>query len=217
MNIEKFDFSIDIMQALLWQHSDALNLQSILQQKQDWTNSNYTDFWTNWYNDVFNLDTANEFGLQVWAIVLGITLSPTSEGDSQGKPIFGFGAIHKNFRHGVFSSVRGTVFNLSTDQKRLVLKLRYRQLTSRGSVPEINQMLAELFVSGAWVLDPGDMTFVTYVFPRALDTATRFILDTYDLLPRPAGVGVQYRIDAKVDWGFGIYHKNFSNGIFGAH
>ena len=73
--IQLFDFSVDLLRAILWQYNDATRLQSLLQQKQDWYNEQQTEFWSSWYRDVFNLDTANDFGLAVWSIILEVPLT----------------------------------------------------------------------------------------------------------------------------------------------
>ena len=90
MKIESYDFSVNLMRALLWQYNDAENLQSVLQQKQDWYTINQTEFWQDWYDNVFNLLTANQFGLNVWAIILGLPLNVTLA-PSDGLDIFCFG------------------------------------------------------------------------------------------------------------------------------
>lgn len=214
--IQEFDYSVDLMQSLLWQYNDAERLQKLLELKQEWYNENQTAFWSNWYNDVFNLETANDFGLSVWSIILNIPLAATIAPDAPGKPIFGFGAFHKNFNNGAFASTGSGAIGLSTEQKRLVLKLRYFQLVSRGTIPEINEFLRTLWDNegNVYVLDPGDMTFAIYVFTFTPSSQIQFILEKFDLLPRPAGVGVKYIIVTKNTFGFGQYHANFNNGNF---
>lgn len=215
MKIQQFDFSVNLLQALLWQYNDALKLQSILQSKQDWYNVNQAAFWDNWLRDVFDLRTANEFGLAVWAEILGITLAPVAK-PSDRVIGFGFGSFNKNFNHGNFITVSGSNVSLTLSEKRLVLRLRYFQLTSRATVPEINFILKTLFSSltKAWVLDPLDMSNLIYVFENSLSSNILKVLDTYDLLPRPAGVGVKIRISTNSAFGFGQFNQNFTNGNF---
>jgi hypothetical protein len=62
--------TIDLEKALDWQRSKAPILKALIKKKQEWYQANFCDFWNNWTVDVFNLDTANEFGLSVWAIIL---------------------------------------------------------------------------------------------------------------------------------------------------
>lgn len=89
--IQEFDFSVDLLRALLWRHDDAEHLQSILTQKNQWYLENETEFWDNWFTDVFNLQTANDFGCSVWALILGVPLN-LIVASNQG-PQFGYGAL----------------------------------------------------------------------------------------------------------------------------
>lgn len=212
--IQAFDFSVDLLRALLWQHNDATRLESLLRQKQEWYDVNQAAFWQDWTRDVFDLRTANDFGLAVWAIILDISLAVASQGDDPDKPIWGFDQYRENFNNGNFASISSS--QLSTEQKRLVLRLRYFQLVTRGTVPEVNTFFAYLFgpLGLAYVNDGYDMT-ARYVFNFPLSSALEMVLTNYDLLPRPAGVKVDYVVIGDADgWGFGRYHENFTNGNF---
>lgn len=215
--IEKFDFSVDLLKSLLWQHDNAEGLKTLIQKKQEWYQVNQSEFWEDWFKNVFDLDTANDFGLSVWARILNIPLQVRIESD-RDRPAFGFGVEHLNFNNGSFVQGEDGDIPLDIEQSRLVLKLRYFQLISRGAVPEINEWLVQLFgdQGDVFVTDPGDMTFATYFFTFEPDSQLRFILEKYDLLPRPAGVGVRYQVQVKPSWGFGVNHLNFNNGNFGA-
>lgn len=212
--IQSFDFSVDLLRALLWQYNDAARLESLLRQKQGWYNANQEAFWNDWVRDVFDLRTANDFGLAVWSIILNLPLAVTSDGDPADKPIWGFGPYREGFNQGNFATLSSSL--LSTEQKRVALRLRYFQLVTRGTVPEVNAFFAELFADqgGAYVVDGYDMT-ARYVFEFPLSSALEMVLTEYDLLPRPAGVKIDYAIIGDADgWGFGRYHENFSNGNF---
>lgn len=214
--VQQFDFNVDLLKALLWEHDNAEGLKIIAQRKQDWYNLNQRDFWESWQRDVFNIDTATEFGLAVWARILNVALGVEVE-DTRTIPAFGFGTNHLNFNNGNFARFSGTQA-LTVSQQRLVIKLRYFQLTSNGTVPEINEFLSVLFEAQGlvFVVDSLDMTFATYFFTFVPNSQLRFILEKYDLLPRPAGVGVQWQVQIKPSWGFGTNHLNFNNGNFGA-
>lgn len=214
--VQEFDFSVDLLKALLWQHENAERLQSLLTKKQEWYDANLTAFWSDWYRDVFDLDTANAFGLSVWARILDVSLF-IETANTVATPHFGFGANHLNFNNGNFAQQAGQQ-GLDVEQARLVLKLRYLQLISRGSVTEINEWLFELFgqQGKVFVVDSLDMTFATYFFSFEPDSRLRFILEEYDLLPRPAAVGVRYQVQVRDSFGFGTNHLNFENGNFGA-
>ena len=214
---QELDFSVDVLRALLWQYNDAENLQALLQSKQDWYTENQSEFWTNWIVDVFDLRTANNFGLTVWSIILGVPLSITLAPDYLDKQVFGFAPFGMNFDNGNFGSKSSSDITLSLEQKRLVLRLRYYQLVSRGTIPQTNQFLASLFADegSVYALDLLDMRIV-YVFNFSLPSSLQFVLDNYDILPRPAGVGTEYRVTTRLNFGFGPYYQNYDNGNFGA-
>lgn len=212
--VQAVDFSVDLLQAILWQYNDATRLQYLLNQKQAWYDETQTAFWEDWVRDVFDLVTANEFGLSVWGVILGIPLSIGQPGTG-ARHVFGFGVYNQNFNNGNFGRDSAGVAALTLEQKRLVLRLRYYQLVSDGSVPHTNMVLQRLFGAG-YVLDNVADMEVTYVFPTALPASVRTVLQSFDLLPRPAGVKLNILIDPGSVFGFDPFYQNFNNGAFGA-
>lgn len=194
--IADFDSSVDLVRALLWQHDNAKALRSLIESKQDWYNINQATFWTNWYRDVFNIDTANDFGLAVWGRILNVGLGLQVD-STIGIPHFGFGIYHRNFNNGNFARATSGEQALSTEQKRLIIRLRYYQLISRGTVVEINEAMVRIFgdFGQVFVRDPLDMSKITYVFKFTPSSRVRLILDRMNLLPRPSGIGSEYVIE----------------------
>lgn len=211
--IQEFDFSVDLLRNILWQYNEATSLQSIISQKQEWYIRNHTDFWNNWMVDVFDLDTANDFGCSVWAIILNIPLAVAPD-PQPGKVAFGFGHLRKNFNNGNFApSEYG--YSLTTEQKRLVLKLRYFQLITRGAAPEVNAFLSYLFGPGYVYMADGLNMQIKYVFSVPPPAQLQLVFDNFDLLPRCAGVGVKtVVVNPNAAWGFGRFRNNFNNGNF---
>lgn len=216
MKIQAFDFSVNLLQAILWQYNDAVRLQSLLEDKSLWYETEHSEFWADWFVDVFDLRTANDFGLVVWAIILNVPLTITS-GENENVDLWGFGEFRRNFNRGNFAP-SSTGIRLTTEQKRLVLQLRYFQLVTRGAVPEVNKFLAYVFkdMGRVYMLDGLDMT-ITYVFQFAPPPILLYVLENYDVLPRPAGVGVNYVVAVRDSFGFGAFHRNFNRGTFGSN
>ena len=214
--IQDIDYNVDLLKAILWQYEEAGALKTIIQKKQDWVNRVHSDFWSEWYRDVFNIDTANKFGLAVWGRILNISLG-VDEPPQPGKISFGFGSNHTNFNNGNFGVLSASSQQLTLDQQRLVIRMRYFQITCRPTVPEINEFLKYLFGSQgpAYVVDHLDMT-MTYVFGFAPSSELQYILDNYELLPRPSAVKVNWISVSRESFGFGPYNLNFNNGNFGA-
>lgn len=214
--VQEFDASVNLLAAILWQYEGSERLKALAVAKQAWTTENQTNFWLGWYRDVFNVDTATAFGLSIWGRILDVRLS--LEVQPQDKVNFGFGSFNKNFNApSNFGVTLSGNQSLTIDQQRIVIKLRYFQLTSRGTVSEINEFLSTLFGPGnAFVIDPYDMSFAIYQFNFTPDSQLRFILDEFDLLPRPAGIGVKWQIKMRPVFGFGQYNINFNRGTFGS-
>ena len=243
MKIQEFDYSVDILQSILWQYNEAVNLISLLSQKQAWYTVNQSNFWDNWFNDVFNLQTANFFGLSVWSYILDLPLLVPLNPEPNTKPIWGFNAYapsfptllnsYFNFGNGNFST-KGQAVILTLAEQRFILRLRYYQLISNGAtytnpnevalnpqtIPSINKFLNYLLstsdidpIGNITVLDGLDMT-MTYVFDFDVSDELRFVLTHFDLLPRPAAVGIKYIVLSETVFGFGIFNQNFGNGNF---
>jgi hypothetical protein len=214
--IQEFDYSINLLRSLLWQDNKSPKMAALLKQKQTWYDTNVSTFWTDWVTDVFDIRTANEFGLAVWAIILGVPTSvilpPTNKAN------FGFGSFNKNFNNGNFGSASSSVAGLTIDQKRILLRLRYFKLICRPTVVEVNRIMKSLFgdQGSVYVLDANDMTYITYIFGFQPNSSLAFVLQNFDVLPRPAAVGVRYLIADRKTFGFGQYFENFNNGTFGA-
>lgn len=91
-------YNPDMTRALKWLQNNAPNIQSIVQQKANWYGRYNDQFWTQWQANVFDIRTANAFGLTVWCIILGLPLSAFNF-----QPItnaFAFGDQRGNFQDG---------------------------------------------------------------------------------------------------------------------
>lgn len=232
MRIESFNEPVDLLQAVLWQYGNATNLLSLLNQKQAWYDLNQTKFWTDWYNNVFNLSTSTPtlFGLSVWSIILNIPLYVPLDPEPDDKPLWGFNEVNPaypdyvgtflNFGNGTFST-RDQYIVLTIPEQQFLLRLKYFQLSNLGDITDINRFLNYLctnntigFTGNIYVLDNFDMSityvFTTLDFPPALINAMRDL----DVFPRPAGVGIRYILTGQPIFGFGYNYQNFGNGTF---
>lgn len=211
--IQQFDYDANVLQTLLWQYENSPNLKALIQAKQDVWDTDFTTFWEQFNTRIFNLATANDFGLSVWAIILGGPIVYNLPG--AGTEGWGFGQYRKNFTHGNFASNQGIVYTLSTETARVVLRLRYYQLTGTCTIPAINRMLADVFKAygPAYISDGNDMT-QRYVFGFSLPTDMQFAFSNFDILPRPSGVGSTYTVFVEPPWGFNVDATNFDHGNF---
>lgn len=182
---------INLKQCLLWQYNNAPALRALILQKQDWYKTHQEDFWNYWYNSVFNLDTADDFGLTVWGEIL-------------------------DFPRQV-KSADGSLHVLTTEQYRTVLKGQMLKFNMGVTAPEVNKWLSVVFGSQgkAYCLDNLDMTAIPFVFEQSPSDEILWLLANVDFLPRPAGVGYEVRLIGQDIFGFnGSGLQTFDNGVF---
>lgn len=217
-NIQSIDTHSDLLRAILWQYEGAENLKALAYYKSNHFERCTVEFWRNWYRDVFNIDTANDFGLSIWSRILDVPLGIDIPPSDKTKIGLGFGKKKANFRANFRRNADYTL-SLTAEQKRLIIRMRYFNLTQSPTVTAINEFLKRFFWnadSKVFVLDPLDMTYMYYVFNFNPDERLRVLLENFDLMPRPSGVGVKYRIVTKKSFGYGQYRKNFLSSNFGA-
>lgn len=229
MRIEPLDFSIDLMQVLQWMRNHAVNLQQTVENEQAWYDENHTQFWQDWVRDVFDLRTANAFGLAVWCIILDVPYFLQSVPPLE-QPVWGFNETppinnNVNFDNGNFAAPNYPKYVLTVEEQRIVLRLRYFDLITRGAIPEINAFLDLIFndpdgilQGGAWAIDNFDMTMM-YTFNCAISVNLYRVLTEYDIMPRPAAVGVRFIVTNDHVFGFNTdppsnRFVNFDNGCF---
>lgn len=159
---------IDLNGVFLWQYESAEKIKQIIKNKQAFLKENVEDFWNNWIRDVFNIDTANTFGLELWGRFLGIG-RPSYVDDDQ-------------------------TIDFTDEQYRTVIKGRLMLMISNGSVPSINRYLNYLFPDKpVFVIDYHNMS-ISIIFYYTPTPAEEAVIKMDGFLPRPAGVEVNYGI-----------------------
>ena len=148
------------------------------------------------YDLVFNVATAQGYGLDVWGRIVGVTriLTVTS-----GK-FFGFDEASNvsadPFGQSPFYSGIAATSNyaLSDDAFRTLIYAKALANITSGSVIGINAILMTLFAGrgNAWVTDPGNMT-ITYTFDFQLTAVEAAIVGQSGVLPRPSGVAATFK------------------------
>jgi hypothetical protein len=237
--IQEFNYSVNILKSILWQYDKSPNILSLLTQKQDWYTEFQTDFWASWFTDVFNLQTANLFGLSVWSIILNVPLYVPYDPEPDDKPIFGFNDnsdfptlqnTYLNFDNSNFSS-RGDTIILTEEEQRFLLRLRYYQLTTRGEVWDVNRFLNYLvntsnigFTGEMYALDGLNMSMRYIITDETFPQVLLDVLLKLDILPRPAGVLIDgVLVNWELTFGFNNNddfpllentYMNFENGNF---
>lgn len=158
----------------------------------DWT-SYFPNSWQDeFYNVVWNIETAQGFGLDIWGriVVIGRNIKVPATN------YFGFHVTNPqtwssfgqdSFYTGPASTA--TVTLTDSAYQVLILAKAYSNIASTDS-RSINQFLQKLFPGRgrAWVSDLGKMTMrIVFQFPLA--SWELAVLTNGGVLPRPAGVG----------------------------
>ena len=180
-------FSANFSDVILWQYDRSTNLKSLIADKQSFYDDNVDKFFSDWYNDVFNLDTANYFGLIVWALILGCTeyVELTSK---IGQKAIGFGPYHKNFHESNFA-LSNYIYNLPTESLRKVLKAQIYNFNSNGSLYDINRVLNVIYPEHhPYATYNKDTNVLTYHFPIPLSEEDMNIVAFSNMFPTPVGV-----------------------------
>jgi hypothetical protein len=139
---------------------------------------------------VFNVDSAQGYGLDVWGRIVGVSrvLKLPGTGD-----FFGFSESidAHSFNEAPFygGSALTDNFSLSDQAYRKLILAKALANICDGSIPAINQILINLFSAygNCYVTDGGDMT-MTYTFGATLSQVDFAIVSQSGVLPRPAGV-----------------------------
>jgi len=190
MKILNTDNKTDLLKSIFWQYDSAEKLKSLITQKQAYYDKALTAFWQNWYKNVFDLNTADTFGLNLWGFILNLPRQ--------------------------IKSKSGNVATLNDEQYRILLKGQFLKFKSGGTVPEINEYLKAAFgnLGEIYVLDNLDMSLTLFIGFEPPDWLL-WLLENIDFIPRPAGVELKFNIVPQNTLGFnGSGLETFNNGTF---
>lgn len=145
----------------------------------------------NFYDMMFNIATAQGYGLDVWGRIVGVSrLIPVSGGIKN----FGFaeaaGDAEGFGQAPFFTGVPLTSnYPLSDTPYRTLIYAKALANITDGSIPAVNQLLLNLFPGrgNCYVVDGGDMTMI-YTFEFGLTPVELSIVQNSGVLPTPAGV-----------------------------
>jgi len=151
------------------------------------------------YANVWDLETAIGFGLDIWGRILGV---PRTLELADGEYL-GFAQQSPtvlNFGFGIFYSGQGGLtsnYTMTDDEYRSALFAKAYANISDGSIKSINNILLTLFPGSgnSYVRSNGDMS-LTLAFEFTPTNIQAAILTQLDILPLPAGVAVSYQWSA---------------------
>ena len=193
VSIGNIDFKIDNSLCYLWQYDNANNLKSLMDNKAKFFEDNVEKFFLDYFSNIFNIKTANNFGLELWGVILGV---PRPQYTNENEEVVSF----------------------SDDMYRKLLLAKVLKFNINGSVAEINDYLGFIFDDPEKVVylkNNYDMT-VEVIFRYTPTLEDMAVIRSEDFLPLPTGVKVVYaQIDSNTIFGFnGSNLTGFDTGTF---
>lgn len=173
------------------------------------------------YNYVWNVATAQGFGLDIWGRIVGISraliipATPNYFGFSEaGASAFPF--AEAPFYDGTVAATQS--YLLSDDAYRQLIMVKALANISATVAPAINQLLQNMFVGRGrcYANDSGNMQ-MRYVFEFTLTPSEFAIMTQSGALPRPAGVAITLLNTSLPLFGFaeaGASASPFGEGVF---
>ncbi len=160
-----------------------------------------TDFDT-FYSFVWNVETAEGFGLDIWGRIVGIDRTVNVPADTPNPGMLAF---------------TPGVYTMTDDQYRTVILAKALGNISNINAPSLNQLLTNMFatIGRCYVLDMGGMT-MRLTFEFWLEPWQYVVILQYGAVPRPAGV-LMYIFQVDIDTIFGFYGTQlqpFNQGTF---
>ncbi|MFT8432552.1 DUF2612 domain-containing protein [Acetobacter orientalis] len=185
----------DVQKTVLSQYSCAPTLNALIEA---WNQTlDPTRLLETWFTNIWNLDTAQGYGLDVWGRIVGVERVLTLSTDS----FFGFAEPQdltlQPFNAAPWYSGTQTTSNyrLSDEAFRQLINAKALANITDGSMTSLNAILMTLFAGqgDVWVADSGTMT-LTYTFNFAPSAVQVSLIQSSGVLMRPAGVRVVYAI-----------------------
>lgn len=190
---------INIERTIISQYANSATIVTLIQNMDECIDPR-ADFDT-FYNYVWNVETAQGFGLDIWGRIVGVSRLLNVPGSTPNP--------------GGYSFTPGT-YELSDSQYRTVLLVKALANISDSTANSLNTLFSNLFATRGrcYALDTGSMT-MRLVFEFYLEPFEYVIINT--IAPRPAGVLLNIlQVDPAQTFGFqeAIQFQPFNQGTF---
>lgn len=182
---------------ILAQYAGSPKLRSIIETFN--TTMDTGKFLDDFYDVIWNIDTADTYGLDVWGKIvvvsrlLTVTLSEKFFGYDEATNSTPVIDDPEPFDQAPFytGEQQTSTVSLANDAYRKLIMLKAMANITDCTIPSMNRMLMYMFGSSgkAYVRNDGGMV-MTYVFEFELSTVELAIVQSSGALPSPAGVTV---------------------------
>jgi hypothetical protein len=181
----------DVWKTIISQYANSAILTQLIENLDEYVDQ--TANFDSLYDLIWNVDSAQGYGLDVWGRIVGVTrvltISSTKffgfEQQAPAVDTFGPGGTSP-FYVGVSATSN---FSLTDSAFRTLIFAKALANICDGSIPAINQILLNLFPGrgDCYVTDGQNMT-MTYTFKFALTPVEVAIVSSSGVLPKPVGV-----------------------------
>lgn len=193
LGISAIAISPNVNQTLISQYAQSPILTQLIANLSQYFDQSAN--WNNFYQYVWNIDTAQNWGLDFWGQVLGVSryLQIPTSADYLGLEGSGGTASGYPFGEGVFydgATATETYALLDADYRTLLYAKAFANIC-RTSIPVLNQLMRLLFpgLGDTYCLDTGNMT-MTYYLGWAATPIQLAIVEQSGAVPHPTGVAV---------------------------
>lgn len=180
---------IDFEKTIISQFANSPTICNLVRGMNEWIDP-AADIQT-FFDIVWNVDTAQGFGLDIWGKIVGVGRSIDIDIDTQ---CFGFytgsdGSMPFGMAPFWSGEKESTVWIASDTMYRRMILTKALANISRCTCSAVNRLISNLFAGrgACWVHDLGDMR-IKYYFIFSLLPHEKVIVDKLKILPRPAGV-----------------------------
>lgn len=209
----------NVEQTIISQYGTAPTLNQLIQNMNGYIDPS-ADL-DNFYNAVWNIETAIGFGLEILGKIVGVkrSLEVTASSETLGFKEAGDTNYQPFGQAPLYFKPQTNTYLLSDTAYRTLILVKALANISNCTAPSYNQLLQNLFAGRGrcYVADLGFMQ-MQYVFEFYMYPYEVAILTQSGAMPRPAGVKVTVlQVDVAGTFGFseaGIYQP-FGHGTFG--
>lgn len=204
----------NIKDTIMSQYANSPNLLALIEGLNEVIDPQY--YIEDFYNLIYRLSSASGFGLDIWAIKVGVSRSSPMTDPFSEK--FGFNPAYNPFNTYPFNGAGSgfSSYRLPDQLLRQLIIIRAAINILYATAININKFLLMIFNGQrAYYNILGHMT-AEYVFEFTLTPFERMFVYNLDILPKPCGVGVSFREnDPNRIFGFeGTGLQNFDHGVF---
>lgn len=162
------------VKSLIYSFNDGVKVEGIIDE---------------FYDKIFNLDTANSYGLDVWGKIVNVSRYVKFE---ETGDVFGFyGQKLQTANNGTFYSGEQATktLKLSDSFFRSIIKTKAAANISDATIKSLNKLISSIYPEKglAFVTDNQNMT-MNYVFPFYLKANEIALIKNSNVIPRPSGV-----------------------------